>query len=204
MKKSPLFLFIILEIIFLIGLLLDSKISLFILSLRSTFLNDFMIWISYGGTWFVVLFLMTSLFLWDERKRKWILPLWLSLGIAEAVAHLLKLIIMRPRPFESFLIPPLVSSIGSSFPSAHAAAAFSAIIILNKEFPKFKWLWFSLASLVALSRIYLGVHYLCDVAFGAAIGLASGYLIVYLSKRYKWDRQAHTKQYLRGVSNFHS
>jgi len=56
----------------------------------------------------------------------------------------------------------------------HAAAAFSALPVLDLEFPKLKWFWLGFALLIALSRIYMGVHYFSDVVAGAFFGYLIG------------------------------
>jgi membrane-associated phospholipid phosphatase len=47
---------------------------------------------------------------------------------------------------------------------------------LWRLFPKFKWAFFITAFLLALSRVYLGLHYPSDIAAGAVIGSVFGYL----------------------------
>jgi len=63
--------------------------------------------------------------------------------------------------------------ITSSFPSGHAATAFMAAFALSKS-PKSAPFWFTLAGLVAFSRIYVRLHHASDVIAGAALGLALG------------------------------
>lgn len=121
----------------------------------------------------MVLLIMTSLFLWQEKKSGWIIPLWVSLALSFVVASLLKLIIMRTRPEVA-----LSASLTSGFPSGHATAVFSTLAILDKEFPKFKWFWLSFALIVSFSRLYLGMHYLTDVVVGAVIGYIISLLVV--------------------------
>ena len=41
------------------------------------------------------------------------------------------------------------------------------------------WIW---ASLVAISRVYVGKHFLGDVLVGVLVGLAIGYLMGYLAR----------------------
>ena len=91
---------------------------------------------------------------------------------------LLKEIFQRIRPCN--VLPDVITPIncrGSfSFPSNHALNNFAAATFLWRLFPKFKWVFFITAFLVALSRVYLGLHYPSDIAAGAIIGAAFGYL----------------------------
>ena len=183
-QKSLLIIFFIAAAFLLIGIFFDSKIAFFLADHRVIFLNVFMIWTSYSGTWLMVLFIMTSLFLWNEKKRFWILPLWLSLGLTALITYGVKLIFIRERPFEVLQITPLVEAHRSSFPSGHAAAVFSPLAVLDKEFPRFKWFWLLFSLLVAFSRLYLGVHYLSDVVVGSMLGFTIGLFVVYL-----WDQR---------------
>jgi undecaprenyl-diphosphatase len=172
-------------IFLVIGIFFDKDIVRFITNNRIDSLNQFIAWMSYGGAWVTVLVVMTSLFLWNERKRKWILPLWLSVEIAAIVTLFLKLLIMRERPFDSLNIINLIPETGGSFPSGHATAVFSTLAVLDKEFPKLVWFWIGFACFIAFTRLYLGVHYLSDLAVGAFIGLSVGLIVVHLFGRYK-------------------
>jgi len=60
----------------------------------------------------------------------------------------------------------------SSFPSGHAASAFTAATLLagGPATP----LWFALASAVAASRVYTRMHHTSDIVAGAALGVALG------------------------------
>jgi len=60
----------------------------------------------------------------------------------------------------------------SSFPSGHAASAFTAATLLagGPTTP----LWYALAAAVAASRVYTQMHHTSDVVAGAALGLALG------------------------------
>jgi undecaprenyl-diphosphatase len=166
-------------VLLLIGIFFDKSLALILSQNRIPFLNETMVWLSFFGTWFIVLIIMTSLFLWQERKRKWILPLWFSLLLSMAITFFLKIIIMRIRPEVA-----LLSSKSSSFPSGHATAVFSTLAILDKEFPKFKWFWLSFSLLVIFSRLYLGMHYLSDVVVGSLIGYTVSLLVVrYIAKK---------------------
>lgn len=65
--------------------------------------------------------------------------------------------------------------ITSSFPSGHASAAFAAAVVLS-DGSRFRPLYYGAATVVATSRVYVGVHHASDVIAGAATGLAFGAL----------------------------
>ena len=91
---------------------------------------------------------------------------------------ILKEIFQRIRPCNALpdVITPIDCRGSFSFPSNHALNNFAASTFLWRLFPKFKWVFFITAFLVALSRVYLGLHYPSDIAAGAIIGAAFGYL----------------------------
>jgi undecaprenyl-diphosphatase len=63
---------------------------------------------------------------------------------------------------------------GLSFPSSHASSSFAAARAFSGLLP---WpLLYAGAILMALSRVYLGVHYPSDIAAGAGVGTAIGSL----------------------------
>ena len=63
MQKKYVLIYICIFVLAILGLFFDKDITRFIVNNRIDFLNNFMIWISYSGTWFLVLIIMTSLFL---------------------------------------------------------------------------------------------------------------------------------------------
>jgi len=67
----------------------------------------------------------------------------------------------------------------ASFPSSHAANAFAVAAALTRRWPRFGWAMWPAAALVAASRVYLNRHFTSDVLVGAAIGVASAYLVAW-------------------------
>lgn len=108
------------------------------------------------------------------------------------IMELLKLLFNEPRPFQ--LDPSVLRSAaaehtaaGSSFPSGHS---LSIMLFWGLAASYVRRSWFSLAAaviiaLVAVSRLYLGVHFPIDVV----VGLALGFVFVVLGRlldRVKW------------------
>jgi undecaprenyl-diphosphatase len=130
-------------------------------------------WVMTSGTgWLLFLALATLV----DRQRGWratraVAPaLWLATATVE---HPIKKWFRRRRPFISLIEAIIVGrKPGSySFPSGHSAAAFAGALLLAREYPASARGFFGLASLVAFSRIYLGVHYPGDVLSGSLVGM---------------------------------
>lgn len=62
----------------------------------------------------------------------------------------------------------------ASFPSGHASSGAVAAVLLSDAVPRLKPIWWSLAAVVAGSRIHTRMHHASDVAAGAAVGAAIG------------------------------
>ncbi len=58
----------------------------------------------------------------------------------------------------------------NSFPSGHATAAFAAATMASYYHPRQSALWYTGATLIALSRLQLHRHYVQDVVAGGLIG----------------------------------
>jgi undecaprenyl-diphosphatase len=67
-----------------------------------------------------------------------------------------------------------------SFPSGHASTAFAAATVLAYFDKKRRFLYYTIATLIAFSRIYLGCHYFFDVLAGAIFGYLISKLILNL------------------------
>ncbi len=102
-----------------------------------------------------------------------------ALGIESALTNgLVKSLFRRVRPPEHFahddpLPYGMRRPITSSFPSGHAVTAFMCATVLARTGRGAPG-WFTLAALVAASRVYTRMHHASDVAAGAALGLALG------------------------------
>ena len=92
---------------------------------------------------------------------------------------LLKNLVARTRPFDvNTAVQLLVAKPRDySFPSGHTAASFASVTALYLAGEKKMWkAALVLAVLIALSRLYLYVHYPTDIIGGVIFGSLSGYL----------------------------
>jgi len=200
MKKRTLLYFLLLIVLIALSFIYDNQIVIFFSSLRNIYLDYLFVGFTFEIQIAVFVFL-TILFLWKEHKRRWIIPLWLSMAFSEIIANVIKITVQRARPFEAGIVSAVefVKSFISgnlsafSFPSAHAMFIFSALPVLDKEFPKFKYVWIVFACLVAISRVYFGVHYMSDVIAGAAIGYAIGLFFVFIEEKYEVGKKVLKK-----------
>lgn len=85
---------------------------------------------------------------------------------------LLKQAVRRIRPLEE------KAGLSSSFPSGHTGIAFTTATVLSNQYPRLKIPLYLGATLVGISRIYLGRHYPSDVLVGAAIGTLTATKVV--------------------------
>jgi len=123
-----------------------------------------------GDGWLFGLLLAT---LQGEASPRDFLRVAVPLSLVNLIVEFgLKHIVQRDRPFRSRVLAPVIGKKPNShsFPSGHAAASFAAAWLLSQIFAGGKPFFYALASLVAFSRIYLGVHYFTDILAGAASG----------------------------------
>jgi len=66
-----------------------------------------------------------------------------------------------------------------AFPSGHASATFATASVLERHFGnRGAWPTFVVGGYVAASRLFDNRHFLSDVVFGSALGIASGWTVV--------------------------
>jgi undecaprenyl-diphosphatase len=114
-----------------------------------------------------------------KQNRLSLLYVLLSISIAGLISYAMKKTFAEPRPYE---VDPRIIQLsvggGYSLPSGHTTEAFASATALVFLFPR--WIvalpLFTWASLVALSRIYLGVHYPFDIFVGMFIGSGMAFL----------------------------
>jgi undecaprenyl-diphosphatase len=105
------------------------------------------------------------------RRRR-----WLAATEAVASAYLLntafKALFRRRRPALEELPALIATPTALSFPSAHSTSSFAAARAFSALVPPGPL--YAAAGAMAVSRVYLGVHYPSDIAVGAALGMLIG------------------------------
>jgi len=136
-------------------------------------------------TWLPVWLAVIFGLLWKGGKRGRIALIIaiLAVGSADAISHrVLKKNIQRIRPCNALENVHLTVNKTSSYsmPSNHAANFFALATVFSFYYRRFRGLFYSLAALVAYSRIAVGVHYPLDALAGAAVGTSLALLMIYI------------------------
>lgn len=129
-------------------------------------------------------------------KRRALLALVFSGIMTLLFSSALKAYFNEPRPIKYFQevegielrqVPGVKAHYNHSFPSGHTTAAFAAwgVLAYFCRRKSLSLLFFTLASGVAFSRIYLNMHFLRDVGAGAFLGAFIAINAVYLSSKIK-------------------
>lgn len=166
---------------------MDAKVLFFIQEyLRFGWLTRVMQFITSLGDGALIWIVLAALLLCFHRYRKTGIAMAVALLIGYLVTNLiLKNLVLRARPYDALiglqaLIGPLRDS---SFPSGHATSSIAAGFVVLRASPRYIGIpAFVLAVLIALSRLYLGVHYPTDVLAGALIGLFAAFCARYTVK----------------------
>jgi membrane-associated phospholipid phosphatase len=156
-------------------------LSIAVNSSHTPMLDTLMVWLTNIGDGYFLTAVGVLLFV---LRKQWWLAIILCLVVPSLFTQLLKHTLFSEAHRPSVLmeqVPGLyyVKDVAmnqfNSFPSGHTTAAFSLYTLLALMIPHKKsgWIWVLIASLVALSRVYLLQHFWADILAGSVIGLTS-------------------------------
>jgi undecaprenyl-diphosphatase len=155
---------------------------------RTPFIDGFFYQLSlwFGGGW---AWIMAGALTWPFHRawaavllKQITLPIWMAGLIVEGPV---KKYFRRRRPFIDIVRAVVVGKKPGnwSFPSGHSATAFAGARMLSRYAPRWRLLWYTVASLVGFSRIYLGAHYPGDVVSGSLLGVGIAEVVRWFIKK---------------------
>ena len=124
------------------------------------------------------------LLLWKGNARLRWLVLFSAIALLmsdQLSSGFLKPLFARPRPCHVLTDINLLVGCGGgrSMPSSHAANAFAQAALFSLAARQTRWYLWAFAAVVAISRVFVGVHYPFDVLAGALLGMAIGFAVVF-------------------------
>lgn len=172
---------------------IELQILDWIQSLHTPLLDEIMLLITHLGDMGIFWILLTIVLLLIPETRKSGLIVAAALSIDIVVCNgILKNLFARTRPFDvNTAVQLLIAAPRDfSFPSGHTGASFAAVSALYFAGEKRLWKAASvLAFLIAISRMYLYVHYPTDILGGIFVGVAAGAAGTYIVRRFQKQRE---------------
>ena len=154
------------------------------------FFNFFMPFVSFFSKP-VMIILIGLLLACCKKTRPFGLAFLISITVGALITNCcLKLLIPRPRPYtdeasiyhQFWMLTGQHMESDNSFPSGHATGVFAAMTAIYLRCDRrWSWLAYVYAVLVAVSRIYMCVHYTTDVVVGIVVGLTAGFIGTYIA-----------------------
>lgn len=169
----------------------DQGVYRLLQGLRTPWGDRLMVSVTELGDGVVLGFVVASVLAWFLWQRNWrTAAYWaLAAGFGQVAATVLKLTLQRSRPIA---IDDGVLS-AYAFPSGHATMnmvmyGFLSVLVARNVAPPRRWVPYATAALligaIALSRLYLGVHWFSDVVGGLSLGLALVTLLAIAYRRH--------------------
>lgn len=145
----------------------------------------------YWPTWIVMqlgnLLAIPAVALLAAGVRRWRLAAAiLGAGVAKTfLSRAVKDLVTRDRPasvIDDVIRRGDASAAGEAFVSGHAVIAFALAVLVHHHIPqRHRWVPWTLAATVCLGRVYVGAHLPLDVVGGAALGIAIGLVLRFLT-----------------------
>ena len=165
---------------------IELKILDWFQTLHTPVLDKFMTSVTKLGNAGIFWIILTVLFLLIPKMRKTGAVMAAALIIDLLLCNvLLKNLVARTRPYDvNTGIQLLVAKLRDySFPSGHTAASFASVTALYLSGERRIWIIALVIScLIAVSRLYLYVHYPTDVLGGIIFGCLSGWIGYHIVK----------------------
>ena len=159
---------------------IELSILDWIQTLHTPFLDKIMVFITRLGDAGIIWIVLSIVLLLIPKTRKSGVVMVAALVVDVLLCNIvLKNLVARTRPYDvNRGVHLLVAKLHDySFPSGHTAASFASVTALYLAGEKKLWKFaLVLACLIAISRLYLYVHYPTDVLGGILFGVISGYL----------------------------
>lgn len=159
---------------------IELSILDWIQTLHMPFLDKIMVFITRLGDAGIIWIVLSIVLLLIPKTRKSGAVMVAALVVDVVLCNIvLKNLVARTRPYDvNTGVHLLVEKLHDySFPSGHTAASFASVTALYLAGEKKLWKFaLVLACLIAISRLYLCVHYPTDVLGGILFGVISGYL----------------------------
>jgi membrane-associated phospholipid phosphatase len=169
---------------------LDKKIAIYFHDLHSRYTTIFS-YLTYLGdsNWILIcsLILFIILIKWQKKFAHQALFVFTTVATSGIFVNIIKVIFSRYRPKALFengdfgfnLFAFKTKYLYVSFPSGHSVTSMAMAVALTLLFPRYKYIFFFVWILVALSRVIVTAHYLSDILIGGLIGAYFSYYLYY-------------------------
>ena len=177
----------------------DQLLSLKINSWDSSLTDPIWQFFSNIPVWIPMYVLIVGCLIWRLGWKKglvFVLAATATFGFCDQFSNFIKDLVGRPRPLnDPFMVEHGLNILDGttksfSFFSAHAANSFGLATCTYTGFRQdtrlryrgYAWWMFFWASMVSISRVFVGKHYLGDVIVGIIVGAAAGYIFATIAK----------------------
>lgn len=177
----------------------DQLLSLKINSWDSSLTDPIWQFFSNIPVWIPMYVLIVGCLIWRLGWKKglvFVLAATATFGFCDQFSNFIKDLVERPRPLnDPFMVEHGLNILDGttksfSFFSAHSANSFGLATCTYTGFRQdtrlryrgYAWWIFFWASMVSISRVFVGKHYLGDVIVGIIVGAAAGYIFATIAK----------------------